>query len=98
MSKIIYGILSGNGTQLKTHNLEEGGLISDGDTIALNTEDYNVITNNIRIGGQSYSKIELLNESITLGDGTKSQNPPCQSMVLTKNDNEEFHYVDLIIT
>ena len=97
MGKIIYGIISGNGTQLKTYNLEEGGVISDGDTIALSKEDYKIVANNIRIGGQSYSKIELLKGGLHIGDGTVSQKPPCKTMVLTKNESGEFNFVELII-
>lgn len=96
MARIIYGIMSGNGTQLQTHNLEEGGVINDGDKLTLNPEDYRVISNNVRISGMSFSKIELINEGIALGDGTVSQNPPCQTMVLTKNDAGEFSYVEII--
>jgi hypothetical protein len=95
MAKIIYGIMSDNGTKLQTHDLEEGGVINDGDKVALNPGDYRVISNNVRISGKSFSKIELINDRIELGDGTVSQDPPCQSMVLTKNGDGEFSYVKI---
>ena len=96
MAKIIYSIMSENGTKLQTYNLEEGGVINDGKIVTLNPEDYKVISNNVRISSMSFSKIELISEAISLGDGTVSQNPPCQSMVLTKNDAGEFSYVEII--
>ena len=95
MAKIIYGIMSENGTKLQTHDLQEGGEIKNGEMVTLNPEDYKIVTNNVRISGINFSKIELTNENISLGDGTISQNPPCQSMVLTKNDSGEFNYVSI---